>query len=117
MRKSSVRTLDLSVLLRAMQALTECGGVALLILDLLARREWVGGQHHSPAVPPENRFSPPCTGGWVSLGAGLDVCGKSRPWHFAVATKLSGHWVLDLAQRHFEMELHGNGANLLISWL
>jgi hypothetical protein len=40
----------------------------------------VGGQRHSlPALPPGRRPGTPCTGGWVSPSAGLDVCGKSRP--------------------------------------
>jgi hypothetical protein len=30
----------------------------------------VCGQHHSPAVPPENRLPPLCTGGWGGGGPG-----------------------------------------------
>jgi len=41
MRKTSVRMLDLVLPLRAKQALTECRGIALLIFNLSARREWV----------------------------------------------------------------------------
>ena len=40
---------------------------------------WVGGQRHAPAALPRKRPGAHCTGGWVSLRAGLEVCGKSRP--------------------------------------
>jgi len=42
--------------------------------------EGVRGQRHAPAVPyPRERPGTHCTGGWVSLRAGLDWRGKSRP--------------------------------------
>jgi hypothetical protein len=53
-------------------------GIVLLFLDLGARRSgW--------SAPRLGRFTPRerpgthCTGGWVGLRAGLDVCEKSRP--------------------------------------
>jgi hypothetical protein len=39
----------------------------------------VGGQHHAPAALLPERPSTHCIGGWVSLRAGLERCGKSRP--------------------------------------
>jgi len=40
----------------------------------------VRGQRHAPAAPyPRERPGTHCTGGWVGLRAGLDLCGKSRP--------------------------------------
>jgi hypothetical protein len=52
-------------------------GIALLILDLSARRGW--GQHHTPPALFRERPGTHCTGGWVGPRAGLDVCEKSRP--------------------------------------
>ena len=41
----------------------------------------VGGQRHAPAaLPPGKRDSTQCTGGWMCPRAGLDWCGKSRPY-------------------------------------
>ena len=38
------------------------------------------GQRHAPAAHyPRERPGTHCTGGWVGLRAGLDICGKSRP--------------------------------------
>jgi hypothetical protein len=53
-------------------------GIALLILDLGARREWVVSTTPRPLHPRE-RPGTHCTGGWVGSRAGLDVCEKSRP--------------------------------------
>jgi len=40
----------------------------------------VRGQRHAPAAPyPRERHVTHCTGGWVSLRAGLDWCGKFLP--------------------------------------
>ena len=40
----------------------------------------VGGQRHDPAaLPPGKRHVTHGIGDWVGPGAGLDVCGKSRP--------------------------------------
>ena len=41
----------------------------------------VGGQLHAPAaLPPGKRPGTHCIGGWVGPRAGLDGCGKSRPY-------------------------------------
>jgi hypothetical protein len=53
-------------------------GIALLFLDLSARRGWVVSTTPRPLYPRE-RPGTHCTGGWVDLRAGLDVCEKSRP--------------------------------------
>jgi hypothetical protein len=53
-------------------------GIALLILDLGARREWVVSTTPRPLYPRE-RPGTDCTGGWVLPRAGLDVCEKSCP--------------------------------------
>jgi hypothetical protein len=46
----------------------------------------VGSEHHAPAaLPPTKRPSTHCTGGWVGLGVGLDMCGKSRPHRDSIA--------------------------------
>jgi hypothetical protein len=60
------------------RALRGSRGIALLILDLDARRGWVVSTTARPFYPRER---PPthCTGGWVGPRAGLDVCEKSRP--------------------------------------
>jgi len=40
----------------------------------------MGGQRHAPAaLPPGERPSTHCIGGWVDPRAGLDECGKYRP--------------------------------------
>jgi hypothetical protein len=52
-------------------------GIALLILDLGARRGWVVSTMLRPLYPRE-RPGTHCTGGWVGLRAGLDVLEKSR---------------------------------------
>jgi hypothetical protein len=53
-------------------------GIALLMLDLGARRGWVVSATPRPLYPQE-RPGTHCTGGWVGLRAGLDVCEKSFP--------------------------------------
>jgi hypothetical protein len=41
----------------------------------------VGGQRHaSAALPPGKKPGTHCIGGWVGPRAGLDGCGKSRPY-------------------------------------
>jgi hypothetical protein len=53
-------------------------GIALLFLDLGARRGWVISTTPRPLYPRE-RHGTHYTGGWVGPRAGLDGCGKSRP--------------------------------------
>jgi hypothetical protein len=53
-------------------------GIALLFLDLGARRGWVVSTTPQPLYPRE-RLGTHCTGGWVGPRAGLDVREKSRP--------------------------------------
>jgi hypothetical protein len=53
-------------------------GIALLILDLGARRVWVVSTTPRPLYPQEIPGTH-CTGGWVGPRAGLDVCEKSCP--------------------------------------
>jgi hypothetical protein len=53
-------------------------GIALLFLDLGARRGWVVSTTPRPFYPRE-RPGTHCTGGWVGLRAGLDVREISRP--------------------------------------
>jgi hypothetical protein len=53
-------------------------GIALLFLDLGARRGWVVRTTPRPLYPRE-RPGTHYTGGWVGPRAGLDVCEKSRP--------------------------------------
>jgi hypothetical protein len=53
-------------------------GIALLILNLSARRWWVVSTTPLPLYRRENPGTH-CTGGWVGPRAGLDVCEKSRP--------------------------------------
>jgi hypothetical protein len=55
-------------------------GIALLFLDLGARREWVISTTLRPLYPRER----PGTGGWVGLRAGLDVCEKSRRYRDSI---------------------------------
>jgi hypothetical protein len=50
-------------------------GIALPILNLGTRREWVV----STTPWPRERPGTHCIGGWVGPRAGLDVCEKSRP--------------------------------------
>jgi hypothetical protein len=52
-------------------------GIALLIIDLGARRGWVVSTTPRPLYPRE-RPGTHCTGGWVGPRAGLDVWEKSR---------------------------------------
>jgi hypothetical protein len=54
-------------------------GIPLLFLDLGARSGWVVSTKPRPPYPRE-RPGTHCTGGWVGLRAGLDVCEKSRPY-------------------------------------
>jgi hypothetical protein len=63
---------------RPRRAHRESSGIALLILDLGARRGWVVSTTPRPLYPWE-RPGTICTGGWVGPRAGLDRCGKSRP--------------------------------------
>ena len=45
----------------------------------------VGGQRHTPAaLPPGKRPGTHRTGGWVGHRAGLDECGKSRPYRESI---------------------------------
>jgi hypothetical protein len=53
-------------------------GIAILILDLGARRGWVVSTMPRPLYPRE-RPGTHSTGGWVGRRASLDVCEKSRP--------------------------------------
>jgi hypothetical protein len=53
-------------------------GIALLFLDLCARRGWVVSTTPRPLYPRE-RPGIHCTEGWVGPRAGLDVCEKSHP--------------------------------------
>jgi hypothetical protein len=53
-------------------------GIAVLFLDLGARRGWVVSITPQPLYPRE-RPGTHCTGGWVGLRAGLDAWEKSRP--------------------------------------
>jgi hypothetical protein len=53
-------------------------GIALLILDLGARRGWVVSTTPRPLYPWERHVTH-CTGGWVGPRAVLDVCEKYRP--------------------------------------
>jgi hypothetical protein len=52
--------------------------IALLILELGARRGWMVNTTPRPLYPQE-RPGTHCIGGWVGPRAGLDVCEKSRP--------------------------------------
>jgi hypothetical protein len=52
--------------------------IALLILDLDARRGWVVSTTPRPLYLRETPGTH-CTGGWVGPRAGLDVCEKSSP--------------------------------------
>jgi hypothetical protein len=52
-------------------------GIALLILNLGARRGWAVSTTPRPLYPRE-RHGTHCKGGWVGRRAGLDVCEKSR---------------------------------------
>jgi len=45
----------------------------------------VGGQRYAPAaIYPQERPGTNCTGGWVGPRAGLDGCGKSRPYRDSI---------------------------------
>jgi hypothetical protein len=59
------------------QAYSVGRGVDLLFLDLGATRGWMVSTTPRPLYPRE-RPGTHCTGGWVDLRAGLDVCEKSR---------------------------------------
>src|SRR5215471_2012938 len=52
--------------------------IALLFLDLGARRGWVVSTTPRPLYPRE-RLGTHSTGGWVGPKADLDVCGKISP--------------------------------------
>jgi hypothetical protein len=54
------------------------GGIAHLFLNLGARRGCVVSITPWPPISRE-RPGAHCTGGWVGPGAGMDMCGKSRP--------------------------------------
>ena len=47
---------------------------------LASALDGVGGQNHTPAALPRDRPGTHCTGGWVGPTAGLDGCGKYRPY-------------------------------------
>jgi hypothetical protein len=78
-------------------------GIALLILDLVTRREWVVSTTPPPLYPRE-RPGTHCTGGYVGHRSCLDLCEKSRPervsipgpsspYPVAIPTELSrSHW-------------------------
>jgi hypothetical protein len=53
-------------------------GLAILFLDLGARRGWVVSTTPQRLYPREKPDTY-CAGGWVGPRAGLDVCEKSRP--------------------------------------
>jgi hypothetical protein len=45
----------------------------------------VRGQRHAPAaIYPREEPGTHCTGGWVGPRAGLDRCGKSRPYQDSI---------------------------------
>ena len=49
----------------------------------------VGGQRLAPAtLPPRERPSAHCIGGWVGPRAGLDGCGKRRPYRASTSGPL-----------------------------
>jgi hypothetical protein len=52
-------------------------GIAVLFLDLGARMGWVVSTTPRQVYPRE-RHGIHCTGGWVGLRVGLNVCKKSR---------------------------------------
>jgi hypothetical protein len=58
-------------------------GIAVLFRDLGARRGWVVNLTPRPLYPPESPGTH-CTGGWVGLRAGVDVCEKSRPHRYSI---------------------------------
>jgi len=45
----------------------------------------MGGQRHAPAALPQGKTPTHCIGGWVGLRAGLDGCGKSRPYRDSIS--------------------------------
>jgi hypothetical protein len=63
---------------QATNAMRGSRGIALLILDLGARRGWVVSTTPRPLYPRE-RPGTQYTEGWVGPRAGLDMCEKSRP--------------------------------------
>jgi hypothetical protein len=69
-------------------------GIALLFLDLDARRGWVVSVTPRPFYPREKPGSH-CTGGWVGPRANLDVCEKSHPYRlsFLVASHYT-NWAI-----------------------
>jgi hypothetical protein len=58
-------------------------GIALLIVNLGARRGWVVSTTPRSLYPRE-RPGTHCTEGWVGPRAGLDVCEKSRPHRHSI---------------------------------
>ena len=58
--------------------LGESRGIVLLSVYLGTRWGWVVSTKPRPPCPRE-RPGTHCIGGWVGLGALLDMCGKSRP--------------------------------------
>jgi hypothetical protein len=66
------------ILYRPPRAQRGSRGIALLILDLGARRGWVVTTTPRPLYP-RKRPGTHCTGCWVGPRVGLDVCDKSRP--------------------------------------
>jgi hypothetical protein len=75
---------DESPYIRPRRAQKGSRGIALLILDLGARRGWVVSTTPRPLYPRETA-STHCTGGWVGPRASLDVCEKSRPHRDSIA--------------------------------
>jgi hypothetical protein len=54
-------------------------------LSLTSAQDGVGRQHQIPAaLSPGNRPGTHCVGGWVGPRAGLDGCGKSRPYRHSI---------------------------------
>jgi hypothetical protein len=58
-------------------------GIALLFLNLGARRGWVVSTTPRPFYPRE-RPGTHCTGGWMGRRAGIDSCEKSRPYRDSI---------------------------------
>jgi hypothetical protein len=88
------------ILYRPTRAWKGSRGIALLFLDLSAKRG-VGSQHLAPAALPPRKTRYPLYRMWVGPRAGLDVCEKSRPhrdwvpgpsspWSVAKPTELPG---------------------------
>jgi hypothetical protein len=44
----------------------------------------VSGQRYAPAALPRERPGTHCIGGWMGTRAGLDECGKHRPYRDSI---------------------------------